>query len=112
MSSSGMRVISTAGVLRGGGDSGAIGTLGLEFVLADGRDFNLRLGSAATGMTEDEYGDENLGTHFQFTSHIGVTYRFWDELSARVRVQHMSNAGLSDDNPGVNFVMFGLQYAF
>ena len=108
----GMRVISTLGSLHGGGDVGAIGSLGLGFVLGDGHDLNLRVGSAATYMTEDEYGDENLGTHFQFTSHIGVTYRFWNELSARFRVQHMSNAGLSDDNPGVNIFMFGLHYGF
>ena len=108
----GMRVISTLGSLHGGGDVGAIGSLGLGFVLGDGHDLNLRVGSAATYITEDKYGDENLGTHFQFTSHIGLTYRFWDELSARFRVQHMSNAGLSDDNPGVNIIMFGLHYAF
>ena len=108
----GMRVISTFGSLHGGGDVGAVGSLGLGFVLGDGRDLNLRVGSAATYISEDEYGEEDLGTHFQFTSHIGVTYRFWDELSARVRVQHMSNAGLSDENPGVNIVMFGLHYAF
>ncbi|MDJ0855975.1 MAG: acyloxyacyl hydrolase, partial [Desulfobacterales bacterium] len=88
----GMRVISTFGSLHGGGDVGAIGSLGLGFVFGDGYDFNLRVGSAATYMTEDEYGNEDLGTHFQFTSHIGVTYRFWNELSARCRVQHMSNA--------------------
>ncbi len=108
----GMRVISTLGSLHGGGDVGAIGSLGLGFVLGDGHDLNLRVGSAATYITEDKYGNENLGTHFQFTSHIGVTYRFWNALSARFRVQHMSNAGLSDDNPGVNIIMFGLHYAF
>lgn len=108
----GMRVTSTAGVLRGGGESGGIGTLGLAFVFLDGRDFTVRIGSAATYMTKDEYGDEDLGTHFQFTSHLCVSYRFWDELSARVRVQHMSNASLSDENPGVNMLLFGLHYAF
>ena len=108
----GMRVTSTAGVLDGGGESGGIGTLGLAFVFPDGRDFQVRVGSAATYMTKDVYGDEDLGTHFQFTSHLAVSYRFWDELSARVRVQHMSNAGLSDDNPGVNMLLFGLHYAF
>lgn len=108
----GMRVTSTLGALKGGGETGAIGTLGLAFVLGDGHDFTVRAGSAATYMSKDEYGDEDLGTHFQFTSHLAVTYRFWDELSARVRVQHMSNASLSDENPGVNMMMFGLQYAF
>ena len=108
----GMRATSTAGVLRGGGESGAIGSLGLAFVLGDGHDFNVRVGSAATLMSEDEYGDEDLGTLFSFTSHLCLSYRFWDALSARVRVQHMSNASLSDENPGVNMFMFGLHYAF
>ncbi len=108
----GMRVISTLGTLHGGGDVGALGSLGLGFVLGDGHDLNLRIGSAATYMSEDEYGDEDLGTKFAFTSHIALTYRFWDELSARFRVQHMSNASLSDEKPGVNMIMFGLHYAF
>ncbi|MGD8243463.1 MAG: acyloxyacyl hydrolase [Desulfobacterales bacterium] len=108
----GMRVTSTAGVLDGGGETGAIGSLGLAFVVGDGHDFTVRVGSAATLMSEDEYGDEDLGTLFSFTSHIGMTYRFWDQLSARVRVQHMSNASLSDENPGVNMIMVGLHYAF
>jgi hypothetical protein len=108
----GMRVTSTAGILKGGGESGGIGTLGLAFVFPEGRDFMVRIGSAATYMTKDEYGDEDLGTHFQFTSHLCVSYRFWDALSARVRVQHMSNASLSDENPGVNMLLFGLHYAF
>lgn len=108
----GMRVISTLGSLHGGGDVGAIGSLGLGFVLGDGHDLNLRVGSAATYMTEDKYGDEDLGTQFTFTSHACVSYRFWNELSARFRVQHMSNASLSDENPGVNLFMFGLHYAF
>ncbi len=108
----GMRVTSTAGVLDGGGQTGAIGSLGLAFVLGDGHDFNVRVGSAATLMSEDEYGDEDLGTLFSFTSHLCLSYRFWDELSARVRVQHMSNASLSDENPGVNMFLFGLHYAF
>ncbi len=108
----GMRVTSTAGVLDGGGETGAIASLGLAFVVADGRDFTVRVGSAGTIMSEDEYGDEDLGTLFSFTSHLCLSYRFWDELSARVRVQHMSNASLSDENPGVNMIMFGLHYAF
>jgi hypothetical protein len=108
----GMRVTSTAGVLDGGGESGFVGTMGLGFVFFDNRDLNVRIGSAATYLGKDVYGDEDLGTHFQFTSHLCVSYRFWDELSARVRVQHMSNASLSDENPGVNMLLFGLHYAF
>lgn len=108
----GTRVTSTLGILDGGGESGGVGTLGFDFVFGDTHDFTLRAGSAATYLTKDVFGDEDLGTHFQFTSHATLTYRFWNELSARVRVQHMSNASLSDENPGINMFMVGLHYAF
>ena len=108
----GMRATSTAGVLDGGGERGFVGTMGLAFVFFDNRDFNLRIGSAATYLGKDVYGDEDLGTHFQFTCHLCLSYQFLGELSARLRVQHMSNASLSDENPGVNMLLFGLHYAF
>ncbi|MBL0712827.1 MAG: acyloxyacyl hydrolase [Desulfosarcina sp.] len=108
----GTRLTSSLGALRGGGETGAIGTLGFGFVFGDGHDFRVRAGSALTGMTKKQYGDEDFGTYFQFTSYIGMAYTFWDELSAHVRVQHMSNASLSGENPGLNMIMFGLSYAF
>ncbi len=108
----GTRVISTAGRIHGGGEDTFIGSLGLGIVFFDRHRFNLRIGSAATYMDKKNYGDEDLGTKFQFTSHLGATCRLWKGLNARVRVQHMSNASLSDDNPGVNILMFGMHYEF
>jgi hypothetical protein len=108
----GTRLTGTLGVLRGGGETGTVGTVGFGFVFGEGHDFTLRAGSGLTAMSEDEYGDEDFGSHFQFTHHFGLSYRIWDNLSARVRVQHMSNAGLASENPGLNLLMFGLHYAF
>jgi hypothetical protein len=108
----GTRATGTLGVLRGGGDTGVIGTLGFGFVFGDGHDFAVRAGSALTGLGRDNFGDEDFGSRFQFTHHIGLSYRLGDQLFVRARVQHMSNAGLASENPGLNMVMFGLHYEF
>ena len=107
------RMTAMAGVLDGGGDTGLLGTLGLELVIGLGDSpFDFRTGGGATLMSRYKYGDEDLGGAFQFTSYIGLDYRFLDRLSAFARLQHMSNAGIYSENPGVNMAMIGLRYAF
>ena len=107
------RLTAMAGVLDGGGDTGLLGTLGLELVFGLGDSpFDFRTGGGATLMSRYKYGDEDLGGAFQFTSYIGLDYRFLERLSAFARLQHMSNAGIYSENPGVNMAMIGLRYAF
>lgn len=107
------RFVTALGVLNGGGDTGLLGSLGLETVIGgDDNAFEVRVGCAATLMSDYTYGDEDFGGPFQFTSHIGLEYAFRESMSAMVRVQHMSNAGIYSSNPGVNLVMIGLRYQF
>jgi len=107
------RLTAMASVLDGGGDTGFLGTLGLELVIGLGDSpFNVRAGGGATLMSRYQYGDEDLGGAFQLTSHLGLEYHFLESLSAFTRLQHMSNAGIYSENPGVNMVMVGLRYAF
>lgn len=103
------------GILDGGGDSGVAGSLGFEFVFgsSSGRfPLEIRAGSALTLISEDEYGEEDLGGPLQFTHHISLYYWFLDYLSAVARVQHMSNAGIYSENPGVDIIMLALVYRF
>lgn len=103
------------GILDGGGDIGVAGSLGFEFAFgsASGRcPFEIRAGSALTLISEDEYGEEDLGGPVQFTHHISLYYWFLERLSAIVRVQHMSNAGIYSENPGVDMIMLALVYRF
>lgn len=103
------------GILDGGGDTGVAGSLGFEFVFGSpsGRcPFEIRAGSALTLISEDEYGDEDLGGPVQFTHHISLYYWFLKNLSAVARVQHMSNAGIYSENPGVDLIMLALIYRF
>ena len=101
------------GFLSSSGRYGVVGSVGPSVYL---RTFNKRLfiigGINATLISRDEYGDDDFGGPFQFTSHIGLNYRFGDHLSIGYRLQHMSNAGIYDKNPGINFNMLELGYFF
>ncbi len=53
----------------------------------------------------------NTGS-FNFMEEVGVGYMFKNGVSAAVKVNHMSNAGLAEDNAGCNTVGLGLGYRF
>src|SRR5258707_9171931 len=49
-----------------------------------------------------------FSTKFQFGNHLGAGYRH-GRYDASVRLQHLSNAGLRNPNPGINFLQIRLQ---
>ena len=55
----------------------------------------------------------SFSTAFQFGDHLGAGVRFGpgQRYDLGVRVQHISNGGLSKPNPGINFVLMRLHYA-
>lgn len=103
----------SAGALTLNSDTAFIATLGPAFLIGKEKfPVALDLGSSPTYLTRDEFGTANFGVPFQFTSHAGI----FADLGARVRLgyrfQHMSNAGLSSHNPGLNLHMVTLGYRF
>lgn len=52
-----------------------------------------------------------FSTSFQFGDHLGAGFRFGpqDRYDFGVRVQHISNGGVSSPNPGINFFLVRLQ---
>lgn len=64
-------------------------------------------------LTQKNVGPKNFSTHFQFGDHIGVGAEFGNKMRYRVtyQFQHLSNAGIDDPNPGINFhlVSFGFR---
>lgn len=109
------RLTTVLGVLDGGGDTGLAGSLGFEFVFGSvtgNSPLELRAGSALTALSEDAFGDEDFGGPLQFTHHISLYYWFLQNLSIAAKVQHMSNAGIYDENPGLNMAMLALVYRF
>ena len=51
----------------------------------------------------------DFSTKFQFGNHMGAGYRY-GRYDASMRLQHLSNAGLRNPNPGINFLQIRLQY--
>ena len=103
----------SAGWLGGRGAEGFVGVLGPSARMGK-VDFPLSFmgGIAPTMLTTDSYGDKDFGTPFQLTSYLGFEVNVWSHATVGYRFQHMSNAGLSSHNPGLNLHMFSLGYSF
>ncbi len=102
-----------AGVLDGGGETAFVGSIGPVINL---KTFDARLaawgGINATWISEDTFGEEDFGGAFQFTSHIGISLQPIRPMSIGYRFQHMSNAGINSQNPGLNLHMLEIAYHF
>lgn len=70
------------------------------------------VGLSPTVIDGAEYEDQDFGTSFNFTSHVAIGTYFGQQRShsVSIRYQHISNGGISSNNPGVN--MIGLDFAF
>ncbi|MBI3170966.1 MAG: acyloxyacyl hydrolase [Hydrocarboniphaga effusa] len=63
-----------------------------------------------TYIERPSFGDEDLGSHFHFASHAGLAWRVpRSRMAVGFRFEHVSNAGLWEHNPGVNFASFELR---
>lgn len=98
--------------LEGGDDEGAMLAAGVDLVLSSPNgSLQLEAGFRPTWMFDHEYGDDDFGGGMQFTSHAGLTL-YWQPVALSYRFQHTSNAGIYDENPGLELHMFGLGYRF
>ena len=103
----------SAGWLGREGHDAFIGTAGLVLVARyDNWPVFLQGGSLPTVISRDKFGDKDIGSLFQFTTYGGINWDITRHLRLGYRFQHMSNAGLSPHNPGLNFHMAALSYVF
>jgi lipid A 3-O-deacylase len=65
-----------------------------------------------TYIGRSRFGTEDFGESFQFTSAVGINLNFLQHMTIGYRFQHMSNAGISDENPGLNTHMIEMGYRF
>ena len=97
----------SAGWLGGRGEDAFVGTLGPSLRLGpEGLPVALVGGISPTILSEDQFGDKNLGIPFQFTSHLGLQLTVKSRFELGYRFQHLSNAGLGTTNPGLNLHVF------
>ncbi|HEY5899869.1 MAG TPA: acyloxyacyl hydrolase [Burkholderiales bacterium] len=62
-------------------------------------------------VLSDSHINSDLGfsTRFQFGDHLAVGYRF-EGYDLSLRLQHLSNGGMRNPNPGINFLELRGQY--
>lgn len=86
---------------------------GPAFVLGWGH-FPLTLegGCSPTYLSRYHFSNKNLGFPLEFTSRLGVNLDFATHFRVGYRFQHMSNGGLSGDNPGLNMHIVAMSYVF
>jgi lipid A 3-O-deacylase len=103
------------------GGSASLGDFGLTPVLRLERQEPIigtlpyvEFGVGIHGLTNTRVGDKNLDIPFTFGEYLGGGLRFGDQgrFELGYRFQHLSNAGLGDPNPGINFHIFRLGYYF
>jgi len=103
----------SAGWLGGNSQESLVASIGPALSLRPARfPLSVEGGVSPTYLSDYIFGKWNFGTAFQFTSYIGVNLDFTKHLRLGYRFQHMSNAGLSANNPGLNMNMFALSYVF
>ncbi len=108
-----LRMQLTAGILEGYDDVAFDTTFGPEVVLSRGTfPITLDAGTSPTLLSRHTFGERDLGTAVQFTTHFGLEWHVCPHWGINYRFQHMSNAGLSKDNPGLNSHLFGVVYHF
>lgn len=84
-------------------DGGIFGVGGLFLDLRPAPDVYLRGFGGVGGYREG--GARDLGGVFQFELGVGAGYRFANQLETGILFKHISNAGIHDENPGVNSIM-------
>ena len=62
----------------------------------------------------DLYAGHDMSTYFQFGDHIGagVTLGSQHDWDVMMRLQHLSNAGIQNPNPGINFLQLRVSHWF
>jgi len=73
--------------------------------------WELEYGFRPTWLFESDLGGDDFGGPIQFSNHLGATLNR-GPVALSYRFQHISNASLYDDNPGLDLHMVGLGLRF
>jgi hypothetical protein len=101
------------GWLGGRNDNSFLATAGPSLILGQGHlPVHLDFGVSPTVLSRHEWGAVNVGSLFQFTTHIGMDWDVTSRIRVGYRFSHMSDAGIAEPNPGLNMHVFGVSYLF
>ena len=92
-----------AGALRAAQETGGVFSLGPGFILGkEGGRMRYGFGVSPTYLTKSEFGTSDLGGRFHLTSHHSIGYQISPKIVFSYRAQHISNAQIRNQNPGLN----------
>ncbi len=103
----------TLSALSNGSTNATMGTLGPDFFIHrsdPGARWFARTGLHPTLISRHSYDGKGMGGPFQFTSHLGAGRRFGVANAVSLHFQHTSNAGLFNENKGLDLLVLSLQW--
>ena len=93
------RLNTSIGALDGESKTAAIFTLGPGLLLmSPDSSFSFEAGISPTLLSRNRFKKVDFGSAFQFTSFIGLNYSIDQHIIVNACFQHMSNAGIDDEN--------------
>ncbi len=110
----GSRLMGSAGILRGGGEDGAVVSFIPELTIgsADER-FLIDIGAGAALLSKSRFGTQDFGGPFQFALTVGVAVPIYKQWGVGYRFLHYSDAGINGSNTvGVDNHMLEIYYRF
>jgi hypothetical protein len=103
----------SAGWMGNNHSGGAVGTPAAILALGhEGIPISIEGGSGPTFISRWEFDTKDFGDPVQFTSHIGLYWDLAKHWRLGYRFQHMSNASISESNPGLNLHVVAFGYRF
>jgi hypothetical protein len=103
----------TAGIQRAVQDNGFIASAGPAIAVTIPPGWMSFLAAVRVAYLDDyQFGEVDLGGRFNFVEELGVEFSIYSGLKAGYRLRHMSNAGIYDNNPGLNMHIIELRYRF
>ena len=110
----GTRLMASAGIMRGGGETGLVLSLipGVALGSEDGR-FFIDLGAGGALLSRYRFGNQDYGGPFQFALTVGAGFPLYKRLGLGYRFMHYSDAGVNGpDTIGADFHMIEFSYWF
>ncbi|MEE4376660.1 MAG: acyloxyacyl hydrolase [Candidatus Competibacteraceae bacterium] len=107
------RINTGLGLLWNDEKTGVVGSLGPS-VIFFGMQERLRLGLGidVALLSRTQFEETDFGSALEFISYVNIAWGIVEGLTAGYRFQHMSNAGLSSINPGLNLHVLSLEYSY
>jgi hypothetical protein len=103
----------SAGWLGESSANAAVGTAGPTLIaILKTFPLSFETGVSPTVLSRSNFPSKDFGDLFQFTSHVGFGFDITSGMRVGYRFQHMSNAGLSRHNPGLNLHMISVNFLF